>query len=404
MSAGAVPLVYAEGGPAAIVDAAACGRTYRTLDELADETLAVVARPDEIDRLAQRGDRGVGAVRVRRVRRAVPRRDRRRAGAARPRRHRRLGGAMTQARYPISAEPNLGDRAVDAVRRTSDPLPGVRERRDRDAASPRTCARPDGATAAARPIATARSRSSRAARRAKTCDRPVRRLADLARHRSTGRLQHRGAGRVARSAARGCPATAAASTSGRTTAGRGGRATPRTRTSCELSFADASRSTWCSRPTCSSTCPTPTARTVRCSGCCATDGRHVFTVPVPPARAPRRRARPVRSRRRASSSSRNAIYHDDPVAPRRGARLHDLRARDARAPGRARLRHAACTGCGSRGTASSAPTPWCSRRSSPRTRHPRGRRLSPGPAACPPYTGAATVPSDTEWACPRIVL
>jgi glycosyltransferase involved in cell wall biosynthesis len=54
MSAGAVPLVYAEGGPAAIVDDAACGRTYRTLDELAGETLAIVARPDEIDRLAQR--------------------------------------------------------------------------------------------------------------------------------------------------------------------------------------------------------------------------------------------------------------------------------------------------------------------------------------------------------------
>ena len=54
MSAGAVPLVHAEGGPAAIVDDAGCGRTYRTLDELATQTIELVARPDELDRLARR--------------------------------------------------------------------------------------------------------------------------------------------------------------------------------------------------------------------------------------------------------------------------------------------------------------------------------------------------------------
>jgi glycosyltransferase involved in cell wall biosynthesis len=45
MSAGAVPLVYSHGGPADIVGAARCGRTFGTLDQLATETLALAADP-----------------------------------------------------------------------------------------------------------------------------------------------------------------------------------------------------------------------------------------------------------------------------------------------------------------------------------------------------------------------
>jgi glycosyltransferase involved in cell wall biosynthesis len=42
MSAGAVPVVYEHGGPAAIVREAGCGARFGTLEELADETLALV--------------------------------------------------------------------------------------------------------------------------------------------------------------------------------------------------------------------------------------------------------------------------------------------------------------------------------------------------------------------------
>jgi glycosyltransferase involved in cell wall biosynthesis len=52
MSAGAVPLVYAQGGPAAIIEAAGCGRTYETPEQLATETLALVDQPGELQRLA----------------------------------------------------------------------------------------------------------------------------------------------------------------------------------------------------------------------------------------------------------------------------------------------------------------------------------------------------------------
>jgi glycosyltransferase involved in cell wall biosynthesis len=52
MSAGAVPLVYAHGGPAAIVGDGACGVVYSTVAELAARTLALAADPDGIRRRA----------------------------------------------------------------------------------------------------------------------------------------------------------------------------------------------------------------------------------------------------------------------------------------------------------------------------------------------------------------
>jgi glycosyltransferase involved in cell wall biosynthesis len=52
MSAGAVPLVYAHGGPAAIVRTHDCGAVYSTIEELADTTLRLAHRPHELDRLA----------------------------------------------------------------------------------------------------------------------------------------------------------------------------------------------------------------------------------------------------------------------------------------------------------------------------------------------------------------
>jgi glycosyltransferase involved in cell wall biosynthesis len=61
MSAGAVPLVHAHGGPATIVRDAACGRTYETPEQLAAATLALVRRPDEIERLSQLAVRASGA-------------------------------------------------------------------------------------------------------------------------------------------------------------------------------------------------------------------------------------------------------------------------------------------------------------------------------------------------------
>jgi glycosyltransferase involved in cell wall biosynthesis len=45
MSAGIVPLVYEHGGPATIVGDAGCGRTYRSIDDLADQTVDL-ARDD----------------------------------------------------------------------------------------------------------------------------------------------------------------------------------------------------------------------------------------------------------------------------------------------------------------------------------------------------------------------
>jgi glycosyltransferase involved in cell wall biosynthesis len=58
MSAGAVPIVFAKGGPAAIVRAARCGRVYSTVEELARLTLDLVAAPGEIDALSEASVRG----------------------------------------------------------------------------------------------------------------------------------------------------------------------------------------------------------------------------------------------------------------------------------------------------------------------------------------------------------
>lgn len=52
MAAGAVPIVHASAGPAEIVVDGRSGRTWRTLDELQDITLALVADPAERARLA----------------------------------------------------------------------------------------------------------------------------------------------------------------------------------------------------------------------------------------------------------------------------------------------------------------------------------------------------------------
>jgi glycosyltransferase involved in cell wall biosynthesis len=53
MSAGAVPVVYAHGGPAAIVSDARCGLLYETTEELAACTLALVDDPGLLARLGQ---------------------------------------------------------------------------------------------------------------------------------------------------------------------------------------------------------------------------------------------------------------------------------------------------------------------------------------------------------------
>ncbi len=52
MSAGAVPLVYAHGGPAAIIDGADCGAVYATIDELAARTIALTDDAAEVRRRA----------------------------------------------------------------------------------------------------------------------------------------------------------------------------------------------------------------------------------------------------------------------------------------------------------------------------------------------------------------
>jgi glycosyltransferase involved in cell wall biosynthesis len=52
MSAGAVPVVYVHGGPAAIVGATGCGVLYATIEELAARTRALIEDPAEMERLA----------------------------------------------------------------------------------------------------------------------------------------------------------------------------------------------------------------------------------------------------------------------------------------------------------------------------------------------------------------
>jgi len=53
MSAGAVPIVFAHGGPAAIVTDNDCGRIYSSIDELAVCTLELVDKPEHLDRLSR---------------------------------------------------------------------------------------------------------------------------------------------------------------------------------------------------------------------------------------------------------------------------------------------------------------------------------------------------------------
>jgi glycosyltransferase involved in cell wall biosynthesis len=53
MSAGAVPVVFAHGGPAAIVGATGCGELYTTTEELAMRTLELVGDPERRARLAE---------------------------------------------------------------------------------------------------------------------------------------------------------------------------------------------------------------------------------------------------------------------------------------------------------------------------------------------------------------
>jgi glycosyltransferase involved in cell wall biosynthesis len=52
MSAGAVPVVFAHGGPAAIVGETGCGELFTTTEELAMQTLELVRDPDRRARLA----------------------------------------------------------------------------------------------------------------------------------------------------------------------------------------------------------------------------------------------------------------------------------------------------------------------------------------------------------------
>jgi len=52
MSAGAVPIVYVHGGPAAIVGETGCGVLYATIEELAERTRALIADPTEMARLS----------------------------------------------------------------------------------------------------------------------------------------------------------------------------------------------------------------------------------------------------------------------------------------------------------------------------------------------------------------
>jgi glycosyltransferase involved in cell wall biosynthesis len=52
MSAGAVPVVYAHGGPAAIVRDAQCGEVFTTTEELATTTLALIDDPERRARLS----------------------------------------------------------------------------------------------------------------------------------------------------------------------------------------------------------------------------------------------------------------------------------------------------------------------------------------------------------------
>jgi glycosyltransferase involved in cell wall biosynthesis len=60
MSAGAVPLVYAHGGPAAVIEGADCGVSYSTVEELAAHTIALSNDPGEVQRRAANAIRQAG--------------------------------------------------------------------------------------------------------------------------------------------------------------------------------------------------------------------------------------------------------------------------------------------------------------------------------------------------------
>ena len=53
-----MPLVYAHGGPAAVVRAHECGRVYSTIEELATSTIELVRSPEQLDQLAAAAVRG----------------------------------------------------------------------------------------------------------------------------------------------------------------------------------------------------------------------------------------------------------------------------------------------------------------------------------------------------------
>ena len=58
MSAGAVPVVYLHGGPAAIVGETGCGILYATVEELAERTLELIADASAMARLSAAATRG----------------------------------------------------------------------------------------------------------------------------------------------------------------------------------------------------------------------------------------------------------------------------------------------------------------------------------------------------------
>lgn len=60
MSAGAVPMVYEHGGPAAIIDGADCGVTYSTVEELAAHTIALANDPGGVRRRSANAIRQAG--------------------------------------------------------------------------------------------------------------------------------------------------------------------------------------------------------------------------------------------------------------------------------------------------------------------------------------------------------
>ena len=226
MSAGAVPVVYEHGGPAAIVRESGCGELFATTDELAAKTVALVR--DDARRCAARG-RGAcprRGVRVRPLRRA-PRRAGRHDDGARV--------SRTTPRYPIPTAPGFVDRAVVRLG-TLAPIKcpvcgklsaarGFGENL-RETGRCRTC----GATNRNRQVAyvAARAVAERTRPRARAQGRRPGRGGAGPRPRG---VQHRGPGRAARPAARDARVPLQRVPRAEPRTGRGRRRTPRTRTS-----------------------------------------------------------------------------------------------------------------------------------------------------------------------------